>query len=96
VNELVSIRTLPEAPQGDYDLDLRTLRSELAVDEDGDPVLVLRDDDTVIVVELGLGAHAMQAAIEAAHKLSDTAERYATVLHEVRAVRRASSRVSER
>lgn len=78
------ISTLPAAPQADYDLDLRSLEPYLAIDEDGDPVLVLRDGDTVVVLEFGLGGHALLVAIGATAKLSAAVERYAGVLHELR------------
>lgn len=80
----IAINELPPAPQADYDLDLRSLDSHLAIDEDGDPVLVLRDGDTVVVLECGLGRHALLAAIDAIAKLNATVERYAGVLHELR------------
>ena len=80
--------TLPDAPQADADLDVRSLRAFLAVDEDGDPVLVLRDDHTTVVVEFGLGG-AWETAIQSALGLSKAALRYGEALHELRAKRRA-------
>ncbi|GAB3868126.1 hypothetical protein GCM10027610_124390 [Dactylosporangium cerinum] len=79
-----TISALPPAPQADYDLDLRSLEPYLAIDEDGDPVLVLRDGDTVVVLEFGLGGHALLAAINATAKLSAAVDRYAGLLHDLR------------
>jgi hypothetical protein len=67
---------------------MRTLKVWLASDEDGDPVLVLADDDTTVILDYGLGGHAMTAAIEAASRLAEAAGQYENVLHEVRANRR--------
>ncbi|WP_327006858.1 hypothetical protein OHA72_06015 [Dactylosporangium sp. NBC_01737] len=80
----IAISALPAAPQADYDLDLRSLEPYLAIDEDGDPVLVLRDGDTVVVLEFGLGGHALLAAIDATAKLSATVGQYTEMLHEMR------------
>jgi hypothetical protein len=85
----VSLSALPEAPQADADLDLRTLRAWLANDEDGDPVLVLQDGDTTVVVEFGLGGRGLEEAIQAAGMLSEAVRGYGNVLHEVRAIRLA-------
>ncbi|MEV0568017.1 hypothetical protein [Dactylosporangium sp. NPDC050588] len=73
------VAEVPLAPQPDLDLDVRTLRSWGAVDEDGDPVLVLKDDDATVVIDFGLGG-AWDSAIRAAERLSDEALAYATKL----------------
>lgn len=53
-----------------------------AVDEDGDPVLVLKDDDVTVVIDFGLGG-ARDTAIRAAEQLSDEALAYASKLREL-------------
>ena len=74
--------TTPVAPQPDLDLDVRTLRSWLAVDDDGDPVLVLKDDDVTVVVDFGPGGE-WDHAIRAAERFGDAALAYAAQLREV-------------
>ncbi|MEV4140306.1 hypothetical protein AB0J72_50115 [Dactylosporangium sp. NPDC049742] len=73
------VATVPVAPQPDLDLDVRTLRCWGAVDEDGDPVLVLKDDDVTVVIDFGFGG-AWDTAIRAAERLSDEALAYASKL----------------
>ncbi|MET7426247.1 hypothetical protein [Dactylosporangium sp. NPDC005555] len=81
----------PVAPQPDLDLDIRTLRSWLAVDDDGDPVLVVKDDDVTVVVDYGLGG-SWDTAIRAAERLSDTSLAYAARLREVMAAQQTPDR----
>ncbi|MET7425418.1 hypothetical protein [Dactylosporangium sp. NPDC005555] len=87
------VAAMPVAPQPDLDLDVRTLRSWLAVDEDGDPVLVLKDDDVTVVVDFGFGGE-WDLAIRAAEGLGDTALAYAARLREVRATQEAIHQMS--
>jgi hypothetical protein len=89
----VSLGALPDAPQADADLDLRALRAWLASDEDGDPVLVLQDGDTTVVLGFGLGGRGLEAAIQATGMLSEEVRKYGDVLYEVRAIKRAGQRV---
>ncbi|MEV0128982.1 hypothetical protein AB0H83_11055 [Dactylosporangium sp. NPDC050688] len=79
---------VPVAPQPDLDLDVRTLRCWGAVDEDGDPVLVLKDDDVTVVIDFGFGG-AWDAAIRAAERLSDEALLYASKLRQLMAAQQA-------
>src|SRR4051812_5438724 len=83
----------PVAPQPDLDLDVRTLRSWIAVDEDGDPVLVLKDDDVTVVVDFGFGGE-WDLAIRAAESLGDSALAYAAKLREVMAHQEAAHQMS--
>lgn len=85
----VSLSALPDAPQPDADLDLRTLRAWLANDEDGDPVLVLQDEDTTVVLDFGLGGRGLDSAIQGTGTLGEAVQTYGNVLHEVRAIKRA-------
>ncbi|MEU0553815.1 hypothetical protein [Dactylosporangium sp. NPDC006015] len=77
-----SVAELPVAPQPDLDVDVRTLRSWQAADEDGDPVLVIKDDDVTVVIDIGLGG-SWDAAIRAAEGLGAEAFKYALRLREV-------------
>jgi hypothetical protein len=79
---------LPVAPQADADLDIRALRTWLAVDDDGDPVLVAKDEDTTVVIEVGCGG-SWDVAIRAAEHLGDTAFAYASQLRLMMAQQRA-------
>ncbi|MDG6109647.1 hypothetical protein Daura_48720 [Dactylosporangium aurantiacum] len=83
------VAEVPVAPQPDLDLDVRTLRSWLAVDDDGDPVLVLKDDDMTVVIDFGLGGR-WDTAIRAAEHLSDSALAYASKLRDVMAAQQTS------
>lgn len=61
---------LPQSPQADLEMDLRTMRIWLALDEDGEPELVMRCDEgtremQTVVIGHGMGGH-WQAAIAAA------------------------------
>jgi hypothetical protein len=67
------------APQADVDLDVGTLRTWEAVDDHGDPVLVLRDLESTVVIEFGADG-AWDLAIRAAERLGDAALMYASTL----------------
>ena len=67
------------APQGDLDLDVGTLRIWEAADDNGDPVLVLKDADSTVVIEFATDG-AWDQAIRAAERLSDAALMYAATL----------------
>jgi hypothetical protein len=67
------------APQADVDLDVGTLRIWEAADDHGDPVLVLRDTASTVVIEFG-GDGAWDSAIRAAERLGDAALMYASTL----------------
>ncbi|MEU0559399.1 hypothetical protein [Dactylosporangium sp. NPDC006015] len=83
------VAATPVAPQADLDLDVRTMRSWLAVDDDGAPVLVIKDDDVTVVVDFGLGG-SWDHAIRAAERLGDSALAYASKLREVMAAQKVS------
>ncbi|MEV4135488.1 hypothetical protein AB0J72_25335 [Dactylosporangium sp. NPDC049742] len=85
---LFQVASVPVAPQPDADLDVRTLRSWLAVDDDGDPVLVVKDDDTTVVIDVGAG-DSWACAIRAAEHLSDMALAYASQLRSCMALQAA-------
>ncbi|GAA1505533.1 hypothetical protein GCM10009827_018930 [Dactylosporangium maewongense] len=70
------VAEMPVAPQPDLDVDVRALRSWQAVDEDGDPVLVVKDDDVTVVIDMGFGG-SWNAAIRAAESLGAEAFKYA-------------------
>jgi hypothetical protein len=72
---------LPTAPQADVDLDVRALRTYLALDDDNDPVLVLSDGDNTVVVQFGLGG-AWESAIDGALGLNEAALRFAVLLRD--------------
>ncbi|WP_327007943.1 hypothetical protein OHA72_12100 [Dactylosporangium sp. NBC_01737] len=80
---------MPVAPQPDLDVDVRALRSWQATDEDGDPVLVIKDDDVTIVIDMGRG-DSWDAAIRSAERLGAEALTYASRLREARAQQRAA------
>lgn len=80
---------LPAAPQADIDLDMRLLKPSIAEDDEGDPVMVLKDSTSTVILEFGLGG-SWESAIIAAEKLARTATRYADLLRDVRAKRRTS------
>ncbi|WP_426510463.1 hypothetical protein ACPPVO_07125 [Dactylosporangium sp. McL0621] len=67
------------APQGDIDLDVGTLRIWEAADDNGDPVLVLKDLESTVIIEFG-GDGAWDSAIRSAERLSDAALMYASTL----------------
>ncbi len=77
----VSVTELPIAPQPDLDIDVRALRSWQAVGEDGGPVLVIKDDDVTVVIDIGLGG-SWDAAIRAAEGLGAEAFKYALRLRQ--------------
>lgn len=92
-SSMFRVAEMPVAPQADADLDIRTLRAWQGVDDDGDPVLVVKDDDTTIVVDVGAGG-SWDAAIRAAESLSDMALMYASRLRSSMAQQRAQSEAS--
>ncbi|WP_432984644.1 hypothetical protein [Dactylosporangium sp. CA-233914] len=67
------------APQADIDLDVGTLRIWEAVDDNGDPVLVLKDAGSTVVIEFA-DEVAWDSAIRAAERLGDAALMYAATL----------------
>ncbi|WP_433055544.1 hypothetical protein [Dactylosporangium sp. CS-033363] len=67
------------APQGDIDLDVGTLRIWEAADDSNDPVLVLKDHASTVIIEFG-GEGAWDSAIRSAERLSDAALMYASTL----------------
>ena len=69
--------------------DGRWLRSWQAADDDGDPVLVIKDDDVTIVIDMGRG-DSWDAAIRAAERLGAEAMTYASRLREARAQQRGA------
>ncbi|MFI5908373.1 hypothetical protein [Dactylosporangium sp. NPDC051541] len=71
------IDCLPDAPQGDADLDLGRTGAYLAQD-DGDPVLVLVDGDTTVRLEPGAADDV--AVVAAAEQVADTALRFAELI----------------
>ncbi len=83
------VAEVPVAPQPDLDVDVRALRSWQAADEDGDPVLVIKDDDVTIVIDMGCG-DSWDTAIRAAERLGAEALTYATRLREARVRHRAA------
>lgn len=87
-SSMFRVTAVPVAPQADADLDVRTLRTWQAVDDDGDPVLVVKDDDTTVVIDVG-GAGSWDAAIRAAENLGDMALAYASQLRLMMAEQRA-------
>ncbi|MFI5913930.1 hypothetical protein [Dactylosporangium sp. NPDC051541] len=72
------------APQADVDLDVGTLRIWEAADDNNDPVLVLRDLESTVVIEFG-GDGGWDEAIRSAERLGDAALSYASTLREAMA-----------
>ncbi|GAA2368159.1 hypothetical protein [Dactylosporangium salmoneum] len=68
------------APQADVDLDVGTLRIWEAADDNDEPVLVLRDVDSTVVIEFVAVDGAWDLAIRAAERLGDAALMYAATL----------------
>jgi hypothetical protein len=89
-SSLYQVAPTPVAPQADADLDIRTLRTWQAVDDDGDPVMVIKDDETAVVIDVGDGG-SWDAAIRAAERLSDMALSYASRLRALQAHRRVQA-----
>ena len=86
----VSLRALPVAPQADADMDTRLLRAWLAADDDGEPVMVLTDGDTTVVLDCGIGVEHLTAAVDAAGQLADVAAAFRDAMRTVQAERRAA------
>lgn len=72
------IADLARAPQADLDLDMRETSAAVMRDDDGDLVLVLKDELSTVSIEPGLAGKA--ACIERAEEIAAAALSYAELM----------------
>jgi len=81
------------APVGDVVMDVNSLRVWSSIDDDFNPVLVLKDDNTIVILRCVRG-DSMDPGVRASGSLADEAECYSVSLNMISAREQSRPRKS--